>query len=137
MSISILEVYNKQKKLLLAVILFAAAFNIYTQPYYDEISGIPLVLDKIDEDAWVCVISETRSINDVSTAYFALLDGPKIKYLIGNGCNPLDFNYVILGPIDKTWREKSFLRSRSVLETSIDQYSVIYKEGEVSLLKKK
>ncbi len=141
MSINIIEMYSVQnikwQKSILALVLVAAVFNLYSQNALRDSINIDNILGTINEEAWVCVISETRTFNDVNTAYFALLNNPKIRYLIGNGCNPLDFNYVVLGPIENSWRKDLFLNSRMILEKNIDKYELVHKEGNISVLKKK
>ena len=57
--------------------------------------------------------------------------------MVGNGCDPLEFDYVITGPIKETWREENFLDSKEIFIQNIDMYEEIYSEKEMRIYRMK
>ncbi len=56
--------------------------------------------------------------------------------MFGNGCNPLLFDFTIVGPIHKTWRSNRFEASKNMLLNNIQSFNVIYQKEEVKIYKK-
>jgi 4-amino-4-deoxy-L-arabinose transferase-like glycosyltransferase len=81
----------------------------------------------------LCIIAESESYNDVNIPYYLLVNNFNAKLAVGNGCNPWNFDYVILGPISETWREKNFLWSRDILETNKVAFIKIYNGSDLEV----
>ena len=108
-------------------------FMIESQGYY-EFSPIMNSFDK--NNFSVCVISENDLINDVNVPFYLMLNNKKVTRATGNGCNPLIYDYIVIGQINPTWRSKLFLNSKKVFDKNIDKFLVIYQDKEVSLFHK-
>jgi len=46
--------------------------------------------------------------------------------MIGEGCNPLNAKYVIVGPIVDTWRSNAFIYSKNIFENHKNLFELIY-----------
>jgi len=84
-----------------------------------------------------CVIAESGELNDVNIPYYSLKGNYPVEYVLGNGCNPMAFDYIILGPIHGTWRGGLFLRSRKILEANTEQFELIHTIKDIKVYKKK
>ncbi|MFH1788564.1 MAG: glycosyltransferase family 39 protein [Candidatus Altiarchaeota archaeon] len=83
-----------------------------------------------------CVIAEAKFVNDINLPYYAFRDGYPVKYMIGNGCDSLAFDYAVAGPIEETWRTQLFKNSEATLNGNIRRFSEVYSSGEVKVYKK-
>ncbi|MBW3020893.1 glycosyltransferase family 39 protein [Candidatus Woesearchaeota archaeon] len=81
----------------------------------------------------VCIISESDSFNDINIPYYASLNNEPITKMLGNGCNPLSYDYTIKGIVANSWRKNLFQSSLKVLNESQDEFILIgsYKKIEV------
>jgi len=109
-------------------------------PSHSELS-IDKILSAINNSSGrkgfsVCIISETEFLNDCNIPYTTLRENYPVKYMVGNGCNPLGFDYTILGPINKTWRANLFERSRTILNENINNFKLIYSDDDVYVYKR-
>ena len=83
-----------------------------------------------------CIIAESDLFNDVNIPYYSIKRDYPVKFIVGNGCNPLRFDYVILGPIRKTWRFNLFERSRSIFNKDMHNFELIYSAEDVYVYKR-
>jgi len=109
-------------------------------PHYSKID-IDEILSAINnlnnkEYFSVCIAAESNTLNDVNIPYYAFKENYPVRYMVGNGCNPLEFDYTILGPIHQTWRSGTFENSKSILNNNIDNFEVIYSSGEINIYKR-
>ena len=85
----------------------------------------------------LCIASESSQLNDVNIPYNAMIENYPVSKMIGNGCNPLEFDYTLVGPIKETWRSNTFKSSKSMLEQNKKNFKEIYSLGEVTIYEKK
>ena len=85
----------------------------------------------------LCIASESSQLNDVNIPYYAMVENYPVAKMIGNGCNPLEFDYTLVGPIKETWRSNTFKRSKAMLEQNKENFKEIYLSGEVTIYKRK
>ena len=83
----------------------------------------------------ICVIAESRDVNDVNIPYFLMEKRLPAGFIIGNGCDPREHDYVIVGTIEDTWRKSSFLSSLDMMVEDMQYFSIVYQEGNTSLYK--
>ena len=57
--------------------------------------------------------------------YYSLKGNYPVRYMV-SGCNPLEFDYTILGPIVESWRSSIFEQSKTILEENINNFEAIY-----------
>ena len=81
----------------------------------------------------VCIAAESEHFNDVNIPYFSMRGGYNVSYMIGNGCNPLNFDYTIIGPVEETWRSANFFLTKQILFTNPRSFRQIYDSGEVKI----
>ncbi|MFH1835778.1 MAG: glycosyltransferase family 39 protein [Methanobacteriota archaeon] len=110
-------------------------------PNSPEVS-VESILDSLNDSAkgnpfTTCITVESENLNDVNIPYYAFKDDYPVKYIIGNGCNPLEYDYVIYGPIEKTWRSHLFKESEYVIRNNPEKFQEIFREKEVVVYKRK
>ncbi len=84
----------------------------------------------------VCIISESEILNDINIPYYSIKGNYPASYMVGNGCNPLKFDYTVIGPIEETWRSQLFEQSKSMLQKNIHQFKQIYSVGDVNIYRR-
>ncbi len=146
-----------RKHLLVFIMLFAAfnlAYNssmidytfsigktelINTQSNYPFMSSVNLnsIFPYMTKTNYtVCVVAEHNDINDVSIPYYAMKGNYPVTYMMGNGCNPLYFDYTVLGPIKNTWRQNNFLKSKQILQQNLNKFKMVYSTDTVQVYEK-
>ena len=85
----------------------------------------------------LCIASETPQLNDGNIPYYAMIYQYPVSNMKGNGCNPLEFDYTLIGPIKETWRSNTFKLSKAMLEQNKENFKEIYSSGEVAIYKRK
>lgn len=83
-----------------------------------------------------CVIAESKFVNDITIPYYAFRNEYPVEYMIGNGCNPLNFDYSVTGPIEETWRTQQFRNAESILTRNLGRFHEVYSSGEVKVYKR-
>jgi len=156
----------RNKKIGLAIIIFVIAFGLFQNIAYnsstinlqynvgnialfDSIGKYPSssqvsieeVLSKINDSAdgrafSVCIISENGDLNDRNAPYFSMLKNYPVSIMMGNGCNPLNFDYSISGLIAGGWRDDLFKNSKLTLEKNIDGFEEIYSANNITVYKR-
>ena len=86
--------------------------------------------------AYVCIIAESEWLNDVNIPYYSMRGNYPVGFISGDGCNPLYFDYVILGPIDDTWRKDRFIASRNMLTYFMSNFREIYASGDIRVYRR-
>jgi 4-amino-4-deoxy-L-arabinose transferase-like glycosyltransferase len=72
-----------------------------------------------------CIIAESGALNDSNIPYYSLKENYPVGFMVGNGCNPLRFDYTIIGPIHETWRSNLFKNSKSILDNNISKFELL------------
>jgi hypothetical protein len=85
----------------------------------------------------LCVIAESERLNDVNIPYYSFRNNYPVVYMAGNGCDPSQFDYVITGPIEKTWRSGLFEKSMASFESIANNYLLIYNESGMGIYRNK
>lgn len=118
-------------------------FLLDTKGIYPEASDNEIfrLLDMINKSAdgnnvSVCIIAESKSINDVNIPYYSMLGKFPVEYMIGNGCDPEKHDYVITGKIEETWRSGRFRESMERLNGNRDRFELIGGIGGAQVYKK-
>ena len=108
-------------------------FPMFMMESYGYYEFTPLI-DAMDKDNFsVCVVAENNLVNDVNVPYYLMLNNKNVTRAIGNGCNPLQYDYVVVGRINPTWRSKLFLSSLAILEQNSDLFLLTYDDQETRL----
>ncbi len=89
--------------------------------------------DRGTRDVSVCIVAESRALNDINLPYYAIKGGYHIAFMKGGGENPLLFDYTIEGPIDRTWRSDAIQKSLTIIQNSRAFFEPIYHDGEVTI----
>ncbi len=85
----------------------------------------------------VCIIAESRELNDVNLPYYSMHGNYPVRHMVGNGCNPVNFDFVVLGPIEETLRLPLFEKSKSTLDSRINSFDKIYSSEKIFVFKRK
>jgi len=85
----------------------------------------------------LCIASETPQLNDGNIPYYAMIYQYPVLNMKGNGCNPLEFDYTLIGPIKETWRSNTFKLSKAMLEQNKNNFKEVYSSGEAIIYKRK
>ena len=115
-------------------ILYRNQLNTIGHPDYSGI--LHAIKENSNENASVCIIAESKYLNDINIPYHSMIEKTPISYMIGNGCNPIEFDYSILGDIENTWRSEAFKKSKEILISNQDRFQSIYDSGGVAIYKR-
>ncbi|MEK6917124.1 MAG: hypothetical protein AABW92_05265, partial [Nanoarchaeota archaeon] len=132
--------FNRYKidNLIVGFILLAGFFSLSFPEKINSSIDVNKILSSIeDQNYTVCIIAESDELNDVNTPYYAMKNNYPVKYMIGNGCNPLAFDYAIVGPIETSWRSNNFKYSEITLINNLDKFETINIIHNITIYKKK
>ncbi|NTV23774.1 MAG: hypothetical protein HGA85_05365 [Nanoarchaeota archaeon] len=116
------------------VFIFLAIF-ISSIPDPQAGTDISMIANEVMDGSSLCIASENPDVNDVNVPYILMRSGKKIKKVLGNGCNPFEYDYTLLGPIEKTWRSGSFERTRTQVSGEKGRFDIVYSGQGYELLK--
>lgn len=79
----------------------------------------------------LCVVSSATQLNHISVSYYAYKDRLDVSLVRPVGCNPLEFDYTVVGFLDEMVVADLFVSSKEIIEQNLDKFEQIYNRGGV------
>jgi 4-amino-4-deoxy-L-arabinose transferase-like glycosyltransferase len=135
---------NNLKKAAISILLLLGLLQFISLAFLAETQTSPtdikLILEQINHspinNKSICIIAENVDVNDINIPYYSIKYNYNLSYVIGNGCDPNKFNFIILGPISKSWRSNLFESSKALFLANKTQFEKIGNVSKIEIYRK-
>ncbi|MEK6911015.1 MAG: glycosyltransferase family 39 protein [Nanoarchaeota archaeon] len=92
---------------------------------------IPKILNIINssviDSSRICIIAHSTQLNDINLPFYAIYYNYNFDYMLGEGCNPLNYDFTIYKSINKkaSSRIPSFLNAEKILLNNSNKFELI------------
>jgi 4-amino-4-deoxy-L-arabinose transferase-like glycosyltransferase len=92
---------------------------------------IPVILNIVNssviDSSRICIIAHSTQFNDINLPFYAIYHNYNFNYMVGNGCNPLNYDFILYKPFNNgsSFRIPSFLNSEKFLFNNLDNFELI------------